>query len=225
MRLLTLIETLAACALFAVAPATRAATELPAITVTGKVTPSGDTVSRDRVQRSRDIHWPSALSPDSSPEMFAHNGIEINAPLATVWNHLVQAQLWPQWYPEVGKVKIKDGSQILQQNTRFTWSGFDLPLDNRFGFFPGPLESQVVECAPESRISLVSYAGPTTVGPLCDMYHTWLLTPTGARKCRVIFEEVATGFAALHARGVQPEILHVSHQGWLEALKRVSESR
>jgi hypothetical protein len=124
MRFLTPLETLVACVLFAVVPATatRAATELPAITVTGKVTPSGDIVSRDRAQRSRDIHWPSALSPDSSPEMFAHNGIEINAPLATVWNDLVQAQLWPQWCPEVGKVKIKDGSQILQQNVRFTWS-------------------------------------------------------------------------------------------------------
>jgi hypothetical protein len=171
-------ETLGACLLSAVvaATATKAAIELPAITVTGKATPSGDAVSRDRAQRSPDIHWPRALSPDSSPEMFAHNGVEINAPLATVWNHLIQAQLWPQWYPAVGKVKIKDGSEMLQKNTTFAWSGFDLPLDNRFGFFPRPLESQVVEYVPQNRISWVSHAGLTTEGPLCDMYHTWLLT-------------------------------------------------
>ena len=44
------------------ATATRAATELPGITVTGKVTPSGDIVNRDRDQRSPDILWPPGLS-------------------------------------------------------------------------------------------------------------------------------------------------------------------
>ena len=118
------------CGLFAaaVATVTRAATELPGITVIGKTTPPGDIVSRDRDQRSPDIHWPPGLSLKWS-EIFAHNEIEINAPCATVWNHLVQAQLWPQWCPFSGKVKIKDGSQILQMNTKFSWRGFDLPED------------------------------------------------------------------------------------------------
>ncbi len=86
---------LAACALFAVVAATetRAATELPGITVMGKATPPGDIVSRDRDQRSPDIHWPTGLSL-KWVEVFAHNEIEINAPCATVWNRLVQAQLW-----------------------------------------------------------------------------------------------------------------------------------
>ena len=88
---------LAVCGLFAAvaATATKAATELPAITVTGSVMPPGDIVDRDRDQRSPDIHWPTTLSLKWS-EVFAHNQIEINAPCATVWNHLVQAQQWPQ---------------------------------------------------------------------------------------------------------------------------------
>jgi hypothetical protein len=183
-----------------------------------------DIVSRDRDQRSPDIHWPPALSIRWS-EMFAHNEIEINAPCATVWNHLVQAQLWPQWYPNSGKVKINDGSQMLQKNTKFTWSGFDLPRDNRFDSFSPPLDSQVSEYVPESRLSWVSYGSTGVWGPVCDAYHTWLLTPIGATKCRVTFEEVATGLAAQHARGVYPEILHLSHQRWLERLKKISESR
>jgi uncharacterized protein YndB with AHSA1/START domain len=60
--------------------------------------------------------------------MFAHNEIEIGAPCATVWSHLVRAQLWPQWFPKCGKVEIMGGSPVLQKNTKFTWSGFDLPL-------------------------------------------------------------------------------------------------
>jgi hypothetical protein len=161
---------LTACGLFAAvtATATRAATELPAITVTGETTPSGDIVSKDRDQRSPDIHWPTALSLKWS-EVFAHNEIEINAPCATVWNHLVQAQLWPQWCSFSGKVKIKDGSQILQKNTRFSWSGPDLPQDNAaaFQYPPEPLDSEVIEYVPESRI------GWCSDGASLDRRKTW----------------------------------------------------
>ena len=219
---------LAACALFAAVAATetRAATELPGITVIGKATPPGDIVSRDRDQRSPDIHWPTGLSLKWS-EVFAHNQIEINAPCATVWNRLVQAQLWPQWFPNCGYVKIRDGSQILQKNTKFTWRGLDLPQDDIgvFQYSPEPLDSKVIEYVPERRIAWYSFGTLTEHGPLCAAYHTWLLTPTSAKKCHVIFEEVATGLAAQHARGVYPEILHLGHQRWLEQLKKISESR
>jgi len=58
------------------------------------------------------------------------NEIEINAPCAAVWNHLVQAKQWPQWCSFSDKVKIRDGSLILQKDTKFTWSGLDLPQDD-----------------------------------------------------------------------------------------------
>jgi uncharacterized protein YndB with AHSA1/START domain len=216
---------LAALILFAViaVPATGADIELPGIVVTGHVTKSPDIVSRDRAERSPDIHWPPDLSLRWS-EMFAHNVIEIDAPAATVWNCLVQAQLWPQWLPNAGKVKIKGDSQILEKDAKFTWSGFDLPLENVRFESVTRVESKVVEYVPESRIGWVTYAPSTVFGPLCNSYHTWLLTPIGREKCRVIFEDVATGLAALHARGNYPEILHLYHQRWLEGLKKVSES-
>jgi hypothetical protein len=218
---------LAACGLFATVAAseTRAATELPGITVTGNPTPPGDIVSRDRDQRSPDINWPTALSLKWS-EVFAHNVIEINAPCFTVWNHLVQAQLWPQWCSFAGKVKIMDGSQILQKNTRFRWSGLDLP-QNEIAVFQHssePLDSKVVEYVPERRIGWYSIGTPTSLGPLCATYHTWLLTPIGAKKCQVIFEEVATGRAARYARGAYPEIVHLSHKRWLVQLKGLRSS-
>jgi hypothetical protein len=232
MRLLTPLETLGASVLFAVVvvPATGAVIELPAIVVTGRASKPPDIVSRDRDQRSQDIHWPPALSIRWS-EMFAHNEIEINAPCATVWNHLIQAYLWSQWCPDVGKVKVsnKDGSQTLRMNTRFTWSGFDLGLDTialpAFQVDP-PFASKVNEYVPESRLGWVSYTTAVTPwGPLCDAYHNWLLTPTSANKCHVVLEAVATGLGARHARGVYPEIAHMSHQRWLEQLKKISESR
>ena len=219
---------LAACALVTVAVVPAPAdTELPGIVVTApanRVPP--DVVSRDRARRSPDIHWPSVLSLEWS-EMFAHNDIEIDAPCSTVWNHLVQAERWPQWLPNTGTVKILDGSHILQKNTRFRWSGLDLPLDSMVfdEYLPGPVDSKVSEYVPNSRLGWLSYGARTLHGPLCETYHTWLLTPTGARKCRVIFEEVATGVAARYARGACPEITHLNHQRWLQGLKAISEAR
>jgi uncharacterized protein YndB with AHSA1/START domain len=223
----TPLEALVACVLTSVltAPATGADVELPPIVVSARVpSQAPDIVSNDRVQRSPDVHWPTALSLQSS-EMFAHNEIEINASCATVWNRIVEAGLWPRWFPSSGKVKVKGDSQMLQKNTKFSWSGFDLPLENRFESFPRPTESKVIEYVPVSRIGWVSYATSTVYGPICDSYHNWFLTPNGAKRCHVIFEEVATGLAAQHARGNYVEILHLSHQRWLEALKRISESK
>ena len=64
MRLLTPLETLSACVLLAVVvvPAAGAVIELPGIIVTGRATKPPDIVSKDRAQRSQDIHWPPALS-------------------------------------------------------------------------------------------------------------------------------------------------------------------
>ncbi len=132
-----------ACVLFTVVagPGKGAEVELPPIVVSATPSPIPrqlpDIVSKDREQRSPDVHWSKVLSPDRA-EMFAHNEIEINASYATVWNHLVQAQLWPQWFPKCGKVDIKGRSKVLQMNTKFTWSSLDLPLQNRFESFPPP---------------------------------------------------------------------------------------
>jgi hypothetical protein len=83
------------------------------------------------------------------------------------------------------------------------WRGLDLPQDNIavFQYSPEPLESKVIEYVPECRIGWYSFGTFTDRGPLCATYHTWLLTPIGAKKCHVIFEEVATGRAARYARG------------------------
>jgi hypothetical protein len=228
--LLAPLKIFAAGILFAVAvlPAPAADVELPPIVVSATPVPiprqPPDIVSKDRDQRSPDVHWSKDLSPERA-EMFAHNEIEINASCATVWNHLIQAQLWPQWFPKFGKVQIKDRSKVLQKNTKFTWSSPDLPLQNRWESFPPPPDAKVVEFIPTSHIGWVSYATSSIYGPICDAYHNWFLTPVRVNRCHVVLEEVATGVAAVHARGNYPEVLHLTHQRWLEGLKRISESR
>jgi hypothetical protein len=144
---------LAVCSLFAAMAGStiKAATELPTVTVTGNVkpTPRGDTVSRDWAERSPEIHWPTTMF-NGAAEIFTHNQIEINASCATVWEHLVQAGVWPQWCPFSGKVQIWGGATVLQKNSKFTWVSSDLPQDipalgNVSAPSPEPVDSVVVE--------------------------------------------------------------------------------
>ena len=213
------------------AAAAQAQTPLPAITVTGKTTPTPppprDAVDKDWVERSPDMHWPTPMFNKAS-EIFAHNQIEINAPLATVWNHLVQAEQWPSWCPYSRRVTIWGASKELQKNSKFTWWAYDLPQDN-LPFFPNLSDRQdslVVEYVPFRRIGWRTFGRDWgSHGPIYACYQNWLLKPAGDKKCVVTFEEVATGMAARYARGAYPELVHMSHDSWLERLKWISETR
>ena len=226
---------IAVCSLFVTVAATtiRGANELPAVTVTGvvKPTPPGDTVSRDWAERSPEVHWPTPMF-NKAAEIFAHNKIEINASCATVWSYLIQAERWPQWCSFVGKkVTIWGGQKVLQKNSKFTWVSSDLPQDipalgNVPPVPPDRVDALVVEFDPPNRLGYRSFGRAWTIhGPLVASYHNWYLKPIGSKKCVVTFEEVATGVAARYARGAYPQLVHVSHDDWLEALKRLSEGR
>src|SRR5258708_33286934 len=122
--------------------------------------------------------------------------------------------------------KLRGGLELTKTNSRLPGEGLDLPQGGVRVFQqpPEPLDSKVIEYVPERRIAWYSFGTLTEHGPLCAAYHTWLLTPVGAKKCRVIFEEAATGRAARYARGAYPEIVHRSHRRWLEQFKTLSES-
>ena len=213
-----------------VVTAARGAEQLPAVTVTGRITPAptpaGDTVSRDWAERSPEMNWPTPMF-NGAAEIFTHNQIVINASCQTVWDHLVHAELWPHWCPYSGKVTIWGGSQVLQENSKFTWVSSDLPQDIPIFQIPADrVDAQIIEFVPPSRLGWRSYGRQQTIhGPLVSSYHNWFIKPIGPRKCVVTFEEVATGVAARYARGAYPELVHLSHEHWLEGLKHISETR
>jgi uncharacterized protein YndB with AHSA1/START domain len=222
---------LAVCGLFLIAiTAAQGDNPLPAITVTGKTTPTpaprGDAVSRDWAERSPEINWPTPMF-NKSAEIFAHNQIEINASCETVWDHLVHAELWPRWCAYSGKVTIHGGSDVLQKHTKFTWISADVPQQLGLGLSLAQaqwVDALVVECDPPNRLGFRSFGRAWTErGPLISSYHNWYIKPLGLKKCLVTFEEVATGRAARFARMAYPEVAHVSHDEWLNGLKWIAE--
>jgi hypothetical protein len=167
------------------------------------------TIKDDLAKRSPDIHWPSGFSP-SEATLFAHNEVFIKASCTTVWRHLVDAQNWPNWYPNAQDVKIANNrSGALQQDSIFEWSTFSLPIT-----------SIVHEFVPNSRLAWFG----KSKGLDAVFYHTWYLVPT-PDGCQMITEEVVQGPGAVAFRDKDPSALHRGHEVWLNGLKQASESQ
>jgi len=110
-------------------------------TARSKPTNEALTFNGDGAQRSKDIHWPDGFHPEQA-DLFAHNEIAVHASCEKVFTNIVDAQMWPSWYPNSHNVKVlnsPDGK--LHAGTRFSWNTFGVHI-----------ESQVHEFVPNSRI-------------------------------------------------------------------------
>ncbi|MEM8816553.1 MAG: SRPBCC domain-containing protein [Pseudomonadota bacterium] len=151
------------------------------------------------------IAWPEDYQP-AEAGFFVHNAIEIDAAPETVWEILVRAHDWPRWYEGASNVRLADGSEVLQQDSVFTWKTMGLNF-----------ESTVTEFVPYSRLSWESRKR------VIRGYHGWLIVPRGDG-CVVITEESQHGFFAFLQRVFQPNRLRKWHDVWLEELKALAEA-
>jgi hypothetical protein len=155
--------------------------------------------------RSFAIHWPDGYTPPDG-DLFAHNEVAIQAPCSVVWNHLVKASSWPEWYPNPHNVRLlnmPDGR--LHPDTRFSWDTFGVHVDSRIHQF-----------MPTSRIGWFGDGTGTTA------YHTFVLEKVTSG-CHVVTEEVVKGAGAVEFRRKDPQAMHRGHELWLASLRRVSE--
>jgi hypothetical protein len=60
-------------------------------------------IIEDIQRRSAHIHWPDGIVPEQA-DLFAHNDIVIAAPAGTIWEHLIRASAWPDWYSNARNV-------------------------------------------------------------------------------------------------------------------------
>lgn len=167
---------------------------------------AANTGNGDWEKQSSKIHWPTGHTPNDA-DLFAHNELFIKAPCSAVWQHIVQAPQWPQWYPNSNDVRIVSGkSDMLVNGSRFEWNTFGIDID-----------STVHEFVLYRRV------GWFGKGKDIDAYHTWFLTtvPDG---CQVVTEEAAKGPGAIAIRKADPDAMHKGHGLWLASLKRLSEA-
>lgn len=152
-----------------------------------------------------EIQWPEDYNP-AEAGFFVHNEIEIDAPQEKVWEILMQAETWPDWYEGASNVKVIDSENgLLQENGVFTWKTMGLEF-----------KSTIKEFEPYSRLSWES------VKKSIQGYHAWLLVPT-ENGCRLITQESQKGFLTFLEKTFQPKKLEKLHQIWLEEIKKKAE--
>lgn len=169
------------------------------------------TMQNDLAHRAPEIHWPIGFDP-AKADLFSHNELLIGAPCERVWQHIVDATKWPEWYPNSKDVRIVEGTQ-LAQGTVFRWTTFGLPL-----------ESKINEFVPYTRIGWFGYAPGTTPSAANSFYHTWFLKREDDG-CRVVTDEVGMGKDAAHLRETDESLMHRGHDLWLATLKWMAEGR
>jgi len=174
-------------------------------TAGSKPTNEALTFNGDGAQRFKDIHWPDGFHPEQA-DLFAHNEIIVHASCEKVFSDIVDAQVWPSWYPNSHNVKVlnsPDGK--LHEGAGLSWDTFGVHI-----------ESRVHEFVPNSRIGWFGN------GTGINAYHTFLLLKTH-EGCHIVTEEVVKGPGAVEFREKQPNAMHEGHDLWLQTLKQRSE--
>ena len=69
-------------------------------------------IIEDIQRRSAHIHWPQGIVPEQA-DLFAHNDIVIAAPPGRIWEHLIHATAWPDWYSNASDVTVNTSSRLL----------------------------------------------------------------------------------------------------------------
>lgn len=158
-------------------------------------------------QSSGQINWPDEYEPFLS-KFYVHNEIEINAPPPVVWEILLQAEHWPDWYEGASGVKILySGTSLLQANSSFQWKTMGLDF-----------VSTIREFVPNERLSWESKKRSIRG------YHAWLIIPTESG-CRVVTGESQNGWLTFFEKLFQPKKLHRLHDVWLSELKKKAEAK
>lgn len=155
--------------------------------------------------RSPEIHWPNGLTPVDA-DIFAHNELFIRASVKRIWQHLVDAERWTDWYPNVSDVDVSgtdDG--LLAAGVGFSCQRLGLETENR-----------VYEFVSHSRIAWFSDAQELS------SYQTWYFIPDDTG-CRLVVEEVARGRMAVALRRSDAAVLHRSNELWLRMIKQITE--
>jgi len=158
------------------------------------------------VQRTEFHGWPQGFNPGESP-VYVHNEIEIKADRERVWELLVAAPQWSQWYANAFFVRIRQpaGGTKLALGTVFSWAPFLYPLRS------------VIVGFDVDRLMEWDFHGWHMRG-----YHVWLITPTPGG-CRVVTEEVEIGAFPRTLRWVLNPLMWANHKVWVRGLRRAAE--
>lgn len=153
------------------------------------------------------IEWPDNYRPKDA-SFFVHNEIDVDAEPQVVWDILMQAEQWPDWYEGASNVKvISNSTGRLDSEAVFSWKTMGQDFNT----------TTIKEFEPPYRL-----AWEATKKDIRG-YHAWLIIPTD-NGCRVVTSETQHGFLTLMQKMFVPNKLRKLHDVWLAELKSLAES-
>jgi len=162
----------------------------------------------DSTNTRLNLSWPSSYEPKNR-KVHVHNAIVINAPKEVVWEWLVRAESWPEWYSNAKNVVITDSTEPhrLTSKCKFRWKTFGINLHTVVDQF--------------TKDKVIAWEA---VGFLVHAYHAWELEETSENHCLVITEERQYGIGAWIFHWVFPRRMWQKHHLWLTQLKKMAEN-
>lgn len=155
---------------------------------------------------SSEIRWPSDYQPGDA-DFYIHSKIHIDAKPAVVWNLLIKAEEWPNWYKGMKNVEILNSeSDVIKDSTLL-----------KFSTMGRSFQGEIREFVVNERLAW------ETVNDNLNAYHAWLILPT-ENGCLLITDEVQKGKLAKLQKALLPNKLRKLHDVWLAEFKRKSES-
>lgn len=146
------------------------------------------------------INWPEEYEPQHA-KFFVSNEVFINASAEKIWNILIEAETWPNWYEGASNVKLLSSDYgTLESKSVFTWKTMGMNF-----------KSTITEFEPPHRLSWESEKRSI------KGYHAWLIIPV-ENGCRVITDESQHGFLTFFEKTFQPRKLHRLHDTWLNEI-------
>lgn len=156
---------------------------------------------------SSQINWPEEYKPEKA-SFYAHNAIEIAATPEVVWQILMEAETWPDWYEGAEDLEIQNSDDgQLDASSVFTWKTMGLNFTSTIREFESPY-----------RLSWESTKSSI------KGYHAWLIIPT-ENGCKLITDESQYGWLTFMEKTFQPKKLERLHDIWLAAIKEKAEKR
>ncbi len=159
------------------------------------------------VQDPDEINWPAQYAPERST-FYLRNELLIDASAQEIWDVLVRAETWPDWYEGAKDVVVleSDSGTIDNVGTEISWSTMGQDFNSIVTEFEPPYR-----LAWESRKKTIK------------AYHAWLLIP-GDEGTLVVTEESQFGFLANMQKIFLPNKLSRLHDIWLEEIKKKAEA-
>ena len=155
------------------------------------------------------IQWPEGYSPETA-DFYVYNEIDIAASPEIVWDILIQAESWGQWYPHAKNLTIEQQHKDrLDSGVSFQWNpAKKLQFVSTVQVFNPPY--QLAWSARESKDKMTAY-------------HAWVIIPTPSG-CTVITAESQNGPQTKPEKIFAPKMVSRAHQNWLLGLKEQAEA-